>query len=154
MKKICILQFLFYTLFSFGQETKLYLGQKIKQNQLFPTVSSGILVNSSQFLPKKDTILNNIRYTYATTEEDIVVFVLVKDKNFEINGEKWIGKRVKQIKELYPVKKMPGWGFFIKIDEFWLGLLNTNVQNKTATYTDEDQVIAVFQSQRAMDYFK
>lgn len=152
MKNICVLQFLFCTLFSFGQETKLYLGQKIEQNQLSSSVFPGILVNSSQFLPKKDTILNNIHYTYATTEEGIVVYVLVEDKNFEVNGEKWIGKKVKQIKELYPVKRMPGWGFFIKIDEFWLGLLDTNVQNRT--YADEDQIIAVFQSQRAMDYFK
>ncbi|MFJ1430840.1 hypothetical protein ACILE2_08575 [Capnocytophaga canimorsus] len=146
MKRIFILLLFLGCFFNcWGQENGISLGDKV-QTPLFNSGFSGILVNSSQFLPKRVKTIGDVFYTFATDEEDKVVFVSVSDEKFKIEGEKWIGKKVSELSKEYLIKKMPGWGFYVKINDTWRGLLSTKASNANDTYTDQDTIISVFQS--------
>lgn len=135
-----------------SEGAKLFLGQKVDSEQ--DITKSLIMVDSSQLSPKREKKINNINYTYATDSQNTVVFIYVNDKSFKIDETIWIGRRVEEIPQSYPIAKIPGWGFFVKINDCWMGLLDTKVRNPSAIYTKDDKIIAVFQSQRAMDFFK
>lgn len=152
MKNFFLTIFLLSVFISTGQNSKIFLGQKVDDEQ--DITKSVIMVDSSQLLPKREKKINNISYVYATDNQNTVVFIYVNDKSFKIDKTIWVGRKVEEIPQNYPIAKMPGWGFFVKINDYWLGLLDTDVKNPSTTYTKDDKIIAVFQSQRAMEFFK
>ena len=64
MKNFFLIIFQLSISISFGQNSELFLGQKVDTEQ--DITKSLIMVDSSQLSPKREKKINNINYTYAT----------------------------------------------------------------------------------------
>ncbi len=111
--------------FSFAGARKLKLakvpsiGQKLDiKPSRNPTL---LLINSSQFYPKVDVLINNITYTIAYDNNHIIKYISTSDSKFETPEYVKTGDPLSQFKkqtESEPLTER-GWAFFIHLKSGW-----------------------------------
>lgn len=104
-----------------------------KQSQYF------IVTPYSDIVPAYEANINGIEFSIAVDEYRKKLFISTRDTNFKQEGKAVVGRTLSSFKNKADIKLMQGWGYYLKIDEYWYARFDFN------NIGDDSKVGYVFQ---------
>lgn len=98
-----------------------------------------MLTPYNDIVPTYETKINGIEFSIGVDEYRKKLFVLTNDQSFKLEGNLVIGRPLSSFKNKADIKLMKGWGYYLKIDEYWYAAFHWK------DIGDDSKVVFVFQ---------
>ena len=102
----------------------LFFSCAIKNEKSEKNIGIKVMIPSGKIIHAKKVIDSNITFIYGIDEKDNVIYVSTNDSKFKIqnyNLNNTFGDISLNMKDM---KYIPGWGYYIKIDNIWYAGFN------------------------------